>query len=201
LIAVHSVALPPSKKWSAAVIGSHAVNRSTGELFAEVEHPAVFDVASAKPRPLLEPAMKQFPARYSTKLAVDAPVFCTVTSVRYESAPLTYESACVIVSPVDPACTTVVTTYGSAAVPLPLTPDCVSVVKAVYTSWNAPVPSCPKKSGEYSVEPTPRSVPQSASGIDCGNIANSGTLVSCVWQLRSAPVLMASIGPLLVIDW
>jgi hypothetical protein len=130
------------------VIGSQAANRSTGELFADVEHPAVFDAASANPKPLLDPAMKQFPARYSTKLVGAVPPFCTVTSVRYESAPITYESTCVSVRPVAPACTTVVIAYGSATVPLPLTLDCVSVVNGVYTSWNAPVPSCPKKSGE-----------------------------------------------------
>jgi hypothetical protein len=59
-----------------------------------------------------------------------------------------------------------VTTYGSDGVPVPLTVDCESGVKAVYTSWKALVPSWPKKSGEYTVEPTPSNVPQSPRSID-----------------------------------
>jgi hypothetical protein len=81
-IAVHNVDAAPAKKWSAAVTGSHSVNRSAGEFPAVVAHPATFVTASAYENPRLDPPRKQLPARYSTKLRLAAAVFCTVMSVR-----------------------------------------------------------------------------------------------------------------------
>ncbi len=106
------------------------IQRSTRELGVRPlsslpRHPTWPVPRSRSPNPSSEFCRKQSPPRYSTNGTVP-PTFplCTVTSVRYDSWPMTYESVSVMTRPVAPTLTTVTTVNGFPALPFPVTGVC-----------------------------------------------------------------------------
>ena len=99
-------------------------------------------------------------------------------------------------SPAASAVTTVVTRYGLALVPAPVTSDWLTGVNAVAGAMpDVALRSWSEKAGENSVPLAKTNVPQSPGVADDGKTSKRASPMWLTWQLSSLPTAMLVSGP------